>query len=269
MRNTVNNIDPQYADADYELQYRDLLLDVMEDHIIRENERTGVGCASTFSLDMNIDISKHFPILSGRKMYPHIFKSEFKWFINGETNIKSLQDAGNKIWNNWADENGDLGPVYGHQLRNFNSQGLDQLQSVIDSLNKDPDSRRHVVSLWNPAQLEDMALPPCYLYFQFFVEGNNLNMFALQRSADVFLGVPYDVALFSQLLLYVAEKTGYNAKKLSIKFIDAHIYKNQQAAVEEYLEEEFNGAPTYGFHNGVLTLNDYKPGKVITSPVAI
>lgn len=269
MRNTIINRDPEYAEADYELQYRDLLLDVMENHVIRDNERTGVGCASAFSLDIDIDISKHFPILSGRKMFPHIFKSEFKWFINGETNIKTLKDAGNKIWNEWADENGDLGPVYGHQLRNFNSQGHDQLDAVIKSINETPDSRRHVISLWNPAQLEEMALPPCYLYFQFFVEKNDLHMFALQRSADIFLGVPYDMALFSQILLYIAEKTGYNAKRVNVKFIDAHIYKNQQEAVEQYLDEDFNGAPTYAFHNGLLTLNNYQPGKVITAPVAV
>lgn len=267
MRNTVVDYS-ESAPAEYELKYRDLLFDVMEDHVLRK-DRTGVGCASRFSLDIDIDISKYFPILSGRKMFPHIFKSEFKWFINGETNIKSLQEAGNKIWNEWADENGDLGPVYGHQLRNFNSQGFDQLESTIKLLKEDPDSRRHVISLWNPAEQDKMALPPCYLYFQFFVENGNLNMFALQRSADVFLGVPYDMALYAQLLLYIAEKTNLNAKLLSVKFIDAHIYKNQIEAVEEYLNEDFSGAPTYSYQNGVLTLNGYDPGKVITAPVAV
>ena len=114
-----------------------------------------------------------------------------------------------------------------------------------------------------------MALPPCYLYFQFFVKGDNLNMFALQRSADVFLGVPYDMALFAQLLLYVADKTGYQAKTIDVKFIDAHIYKNQRDAVTEYLEEDFSAAPTYAYGDGVLTLNNYEPGKVITAPVAV
>jgi thymidylate synthase len=276
MKETINNdleieeelTEMEMEEADYELQYRNLLFDVMENHTIRK-DRTGVGCASTFSLGIDINISKRFPILSGRKMFPHIFKSEFKWLLSGETNIKPLQEANNKIWNEWADENGDLGPVYGHQLRNFNSQGYDQLEAVIDSLNKTPDSRRHVISLWNPNQLEEMKLPPCYLYFQFFVEGNKLNMFALQRSADVFLGVPYDIALFAQLLLYISEKTGYNANKLSVKFIDAHIYANQQQAVEEYLEEGFNAAPTYAFQGEELTLNDYEPGKIISAPVAI
>lgn len=267
MRNTVVDYS-ETADAEYELKYRDLLYDIMDDHVVRK-DRTGVGCASRFSLDIDIDISRYFPILSGRKMFPHIFKSEFEWLISGKTNIKPLQDAGNKIWNEWADENGDLGPVYGHQLRNFNSQGYDQLESVIESIKNDPDSRRHVISLWNPAQLKEMSLPPCYLYFQFFVEKDNLCMFALQRSADVFLGVPYDMALFAQLLLYVAEKTVYKAKTLSVKFIDAHIYKNQIAAVEEYLDQDFNGAPKYQYRNGVLTLNNYEPGKVITAPVAV
>ena len=258
-------VDPE---AQYEIAYRELLYSIMENNVIRD-DRTGVGCASSFALGLTTDIDKYFPILSGRKMYEKIFKSEFKWFINGETNIKSLQDAGNTIWNEWADDNGDLGPVYGHQLRNFNSQGYDQLENVIEAIKNDPDSRRHVISLWNPNQLKDMALPPCYLYFQFFVEGDNLNMFALQRSADVFLGVPYDMALFAQLLLYVADKTGYQAKTIDVKFIDAHIYKNQRDAVTEYLEEDFSAAPTYAYGNGVLTLNNYEPGKVITAPVAV
>ncbi len=268
MINTRNSYIVYDSEIDYEMQYRNMLFDIIEDNVKRD-DRTGVGCASAFSMDINIDISKYFPILSGRKMFPHIFKSEFKWFINGETNIKSLQEAKNTIWNKWADENGDLGPVYGHQLRNFNSQGYDQLETVIKAIKSDPDSRRHVISLWNPNQLKDMALPPCYLYFQFFVENNNLNMFALQRSADVFLGVPYDMALFSQLLLYVCDKTGYQAKHLSVKFIDAHIYKNQIEAVDEYLEQDFSAAPTYSYKDGILTLNNYEPGKVITSPVAV
>lgn len=255
-------------EAQYETAYRDMLYSIMENHVLRE-DRTGVGCASSFSLGIKTNISKHFPILSGKKMYQKIFKSEFKWFMSGDTNIKPLQEAGNTIWDEWADENGDLGPVYGHQLRNFNSQGYDQLESAIERIKTDPDSRRHIISLWNPNQLADMALPPCYLYFQFFIEGNNINMFALQRSADVFLGVPYDMALFAQLLLYVADKTGYQAKTLDVKFIDAHIYKNQREAVEEYLDEDYAAAPTYAYKDGVLTLNNYEPGKVITSPVAV
>ena len=216
-----------------------------------------------------IDIDKYFPILTGKKIYPHIYESEFKWFISGHTNVKELQEKGNTIWNEWANKAGDLGPVYGHQLRNFNSQGYDQLESVLNSLQNDPDSRRHIINLWNPNQLADMALPPCYLYFQFFVDGNNLNMFALQRSADLFLGVPYDMALFAQLLLYVAEKTNLKAKNLDVKFIDAHIYNNHFEAVKTYLNEPYTRPVEYTYENEILTLKNYKAGKVIKAPVAI
>ena len=255
----------------YEKQYKDLLRDFKDytrPHIMRK-DRTGVGCMSKFSLGMTIDIDKYFPILTGKKMHPHIYESEFKWFISGHTNIKELQEKGNTIWNEWADKDGNLGPVYGHQLRNFNSDGHDQLESVLNSIQNDPDSRRHIISLWNPSQLKEMALPPCYLYFQFFVEKDNLHMFALQRSADMFLGVPYDMALFAQLLLYVAEKTNLKAKTIDVKFIDAHIYHNQHEAVFEYLKAPWYGQTEYTYKNEILTLKNYKPGKVITAPVAI
>ena len=170
----------------YEKKYKNLLYEVRDGFSVKRNDRTGVGCISQFALGINVDIDQYFPILTGKKMYPYIFESEFKWFISGHTNVKELQEKGNTIWNEWANKAGDLGPVYGHQLRNFNSQGYDQLESVLNSIQNDPDSRRHIISLWNPNQLAEMALPPCYLYFQFFVDGNNLNMFALQRSADLF-----------------------------------------------------------------------------------
>ena len=250
----------------YETKYRDLLRNWKG---YMRNDRTGVGCVSKFGLGLTIDIDEYFPLLTGKKMFPRIYESEFKWFISGHTNIKELQEKGNTIWNEWADKDGNLGPVYGHQLRNFNSDGHDQLESVIDTLKNDPDSRRHVISLWNPGQLKEMALPPCYLYFQFFVEKDNLHMFALQRSADMFLGVPYDVALFAQLLLYVAEKTNFKARTIDIKFIDAHIYNNQHQAVLEYLEQDIKTLPTYIYVNELLILKNYTPGKVITTPVAI
>ncbi len=257
---------------EYEKKYKDLLRDIFNGsttpHVMRD-DRTGVGCASKFALGLTIDIDKYFPLLTGKKMYPHIYESEFKWFISGNTNIKELQEKGNTIWNEWADKAGDLGPVYGHQLRNFNSQGYDQLEATIWAIQNEPDSRRHAISLWNPNQLSQMALPPCYLYFQFFVENNNLNMFALQRSADMFLGVPYDMALFAQLLLYVADKTNLKAKTIDVKFIDAHIYHNQHTAVFEYLKQDIKELPTYEYENEILTLKNYIPGKVITAPVAI
>ena len=260
---------------EYEKKYRKLLEDVLYNDLINDsfsverNDRTGVGCISQFALGLTINIDKYFPLLTGKKMYPHIYESEFKWFISGHTNIKELQEKGNTIWNEWANKAGDLGPVYGHQLRNFNSQGYDQLEATIWAIQNEPDSRRHVISLWNPNQLSQMALPPCYLYFQFFVENNNLNMFALQRSADIFLGVPYDMALFAQLLLYVADKTNLKAKTIDVKFIDAHIYHNQHTAVLDYLKQDIKELPTYEYKNEILTLKNYTPGKVITAPVAI
>ena len=254
---------------DYEHQYKELLNKVLREGIHRD-DRTGVGCTSAFNLSMRLDVSEYFPILTGRKMFPNIFNTEFNWLMSGQTNIKMLTDAGVTIWNKWADENGDLGPVYGHQLRNFNSQGYDQLTDLIVNLRNEPDSRRHVISLWNPAQLEEMALPPCYLYFQFFVEGDKLNMFAVQRSGDMFLGVPYDVALFTAILNHIAFMSDLKPAILDINIIDAHIYDNQLEAVNEYLKSSTNYTKsTYIFEENKIKLDNYKHGPVISAPVAI
>jgi thymidylate synthase len=252
----------------YESQYRNILWECLSQGVHR-NDRTGVGSSSIFNASLKIDVSEYFPVITGRKMFQKTFDTEFKWFINGETNIQRFRDAGVKIWDAWADENGDLGPVYGHQMRNFNDQNIDQMQMLINSLIDDPDSRRHIISLWNPAQLNQMRLPPCYLYFQFFVEGDKLNMFVVQRSGDLFLGIPYDVALFSKILIYVADKTGYKPNFLDIQIIDAHIYDNQHEAVQEYLEQGSFTPPEYIYENGALTLINYKHGPVITAKVAI
>ena len=254
---------------DYEHQYKELLNKVLREGIHRD-DRTGVGCSSAFNLSMRLDVSEHFPILVGRKMFPNIFNTEFQWFMSGETNIKRLTDAGVTIWNEWADENGDLGPVYGHQLRNFNSEDIDQLGELIFNIRTNPDSRRHIVSLWNPAQIEQMALPPCYLYFQFFVDGDKLNMFALQRSGDMFLGVPYDVALFTNILNHVAFMCDLKPSILDISIIDAHIYDNQLEAVKTYIGSSTKyDRPTYEFKNNKTTLINYQHGPVISAPVAI
>jgi thymidylate synthase len=252
----------------YESQYIDMLWKCLLS-TNKRNDRTGVGCVSTFNLNLSIDVSKEFPILTGRKMFQKTFDTEFEWFINGETNIQRFKDAGVKIWNAWADENGDLGPVYGHQMRNFNNQNIDQMQELINGLISDPDSRRHIISLWNPAQIKEMRLPPCYLYFQFFVDGDKLNMFVVQRSGDVFLGIPYDVVLFTKILLYVCRHTGYKANTLDIQVVDAHIYNNQIDAIHEYLEQERYPLPKYELNGDLLTLVDYQHGPVITAPVAI
>jgi thymidylate synthase len=254
--------------SNYEQQYQDIL-----EHCIwigtERHDRTGVGCYSIFNASLSINLGDGFPLLTGRKMFEKTFKTEFEWFMNGETNIQRFRDAGVKIWDAWADENGDLGPVYGHQMRNFNDQNIDQMHNLLNGIMDDPDSRRHIISLWNPAQLSDMRLPPCYLYFQFFVVDTYLNMFVVQRSGDLFLGIPYDVALFSQILIYVAEKTGYKPSQLDVQIVDAHIYKNSLGAVKEYVQQETFDLPSYEYNNGILTINNYKHGPVISAPVAV
>jgi thymidylate synthase len=252
----------------YEQKYRKLLKKVLNRGIYR-NDRTGVGSYSCFNLSLKINVGKHFPILTGRKMFQNTFDTEFLWFIRGETNVKRFRDAGVKIWDAWANEDGELGPVYGYQLRNFNGEGCDQLRNVVLSINRSPDSRRHIISLWNPLQLEQMALPPCYLYFQFFVNKDKLDMFVVQRSGDMFLGIPYDVALFTKILLYVSEHTGLLPNKLHINIIDAHVYSNQVDAAAEYLHQPIFEAPTYEYSQCNLKLNNYRHGKVITAKVAI
>jgi len=252
----------------YESQYKELLYKCLASGTGR-NDRTGVGCNSIFNANLRVDLKEGFPLITGRKMFQKTFDTEFEWFMNGETNVQRFRDANVKIWDAWADENGDLGPVYGHQMRNFNDQNIDQMQMLISNLIDDPDSRRHIISLWNPAQTNQMALPPCYLYFQFFVDGLDLNMFVVQRSGDMFLGIPYDVALFSKILLYVASKIELNANFIDIQIVDAHVYNNQHDAIHKYLDQETFQSPQYFYKNGALTLINYKHGPVISAKVAI
>ena len=252
----------------YEPQYKALLQKCLTEGIHRD-DRTGVGCKSIFNASLKIHVSKDFPIITGRKMFQKTFDTEFEWFMNGETNIQRFRDANVKIWDAWADENGDLGPVYGHQMRNFNDQNIDQMQTLIKNLIDDPDSRRHIISLWNPVQLDQMRLPPCYLYFQFFVNNGKLNMFVVQRSGDLFLGIPYDIALFTKVLLYVAEKVNLKANLLEVQIVDAHIYDNQTDAIHKYFEQETFDLPEYIYENGALTLLNYKHGPIISAKVAI
>ena len=254
----------------YEEQYKKLLKKVLTKGIER-NDRTGVGSYSLFDLSLSVKVNKRFPILTGRQMFPKTFNTEFLWLANGETNVARFKANNVKIWDSWADENGELGPVYGYQMRNWNGEGHDQLKNVIESIIKTPDSRRHIISLWNVGQLDLMALPPCYLYFQFFVnKDNKLDMFVVQRSGDMFLGIPYDVCLFSKILLHVASNTGYVANELSLKIVDAHIYKNQIEAIHEYLKQPTFKLPKFHQFNSIDTeLIDYKHGPRITAPVAV
>lgn len=251
-----------------ETKYKNILIKNINKGIYR-NDRTGVGSYSLFNQSLNWNLNKTFPIITGRKIYENIFNTEFDWFINGETNIQRFKNNNVKIWNEWADANGDLGPVYGHQLRNFNSNNIDQLESLLKSIKTNPDSRRHIISLWNPQQLKDMALPPCYLYFQFFVDGNKLNMFVVQRSGDLFLGIPYDIALFSKLLLYVSYETNMIANNINLQIVDAHIYKNQIESIYEYLNTKTYSLPKFTYLNKELKIIDYKFDKKITCKVSV
>ena len=251
-----------------EKKYKKILKKAIDKGYLRD-DRTGVGCYSLFNQKLSWNLKDGFPMMTGRKIYQKVFNTEFDWFINGETNIQRFKDNNVKIWNEWADANGDLGPVYGHQLRNFNSNAIDQLESLIQGLKTNPDSRRHIVSLWNPQQLNDMALPPCYLYFQFFVEGDKLNVFIVQRSGDLFLGIPYDVALFSKFLLYVADEVNLTANKVDLQIVDAHVYKNQLDSVKEYLVTNTYTLPNFTYISKELKITNYKFHKLITAPVAI
>lgn len=253
--------------SNLESEYKVLLKEALNG--VLRADRTGVGCTSVFSKNLKWNLQEEFPLITSKRMYQKIFRTELQWFLNGETNTKRFQDNGVTIWDDWADANGDLGPVYGHQLRNFNSQGIDQLTQVIDSIRNNPDSRRHIVSLWNPIQLEDMALPPCYHNFQFFVENDKLNLHVLQRSGDLFLGIPYDIALFSELLLYVSEITGKKANEVSLTIIDAHIYTNHLKQVKDYINNPQYDFPTYNYQNGELKLFNYKCEKALKAPIAV
>ena len=259
----------EYSMSGLEYRYA-VLLRVAEKFGVKRHDRTGVGSRSLFNQNLNWNLAEgRFPMLTGRRMYEKTFKTEFDWFINGETNIRRFQDAGVKIWDAWADENGDLGPVYGYQMLNFNGEAVNQLENVIDSLRMNHDSRRHIISLWNPLQINEMKLPPCYLYFQFFVEGDKLNMFVVQRSGDLFLGIPYDMALFSQILLYVAQQTYYLPNKIDLQIVDAHIYENQILSIGQYMEQEFFAPPEYTYENNELKISNYRHGPRISAPVAV
>ena len=245
-----------------EEQYFDGLLSILGSGHDRPNERTGFGCTSFFGITLHhLFTEQDFPQLTHRYISEHVHKHEFNWFIDGHTNVKYLNDNNVKIWDKWADEDGELGPVYGAQMRNFNGQNIDQLKQVIESVKNNPDSRRHIITLWNPSQLREMKLPPCHLYYQFFVQGKHLNLYVLQRSADWIIGVPYDLALFSRILFYVCSLTGKSPGQLSCTFVDAHVYKNHFEVADEIISNRDKIQPLPKFElNGPrdIKLNNYK-----------
>ena len=215
-------------------QYLDLL-----DHVLtkgtRKSDRTGTGTISVFGYQMRFSLDEGFPVLTTKKLHLRSIIYELLWFIAGDTNIKFLNDNGVRIWNEWADENGDLGHIYGYQWRSWPAAGgqkIDQLLNVIESIKKNPDSRRHIVSAWNVGELDKMALPPCHLMFQFYVAGGRLSCQLYQRSADIFLGVPFNIASYALLTLMVAQVTGLMPGDFVHTLGDAHIYLNHVEQVK-------------------------------------
>ena len=229
------------APADHpELQYLNLLRDIL-DNGVRRDDRTGTGTLGVFGRQMRFDLSKGFPLLTTKKLHLRSIIVELLWFLRGETNTRWLKENGCSIWDEWADENGELGPVYGKQWRSWaapNGESIDQIARLIEGLKTNPNSRRHIVSAWNPADIEDMALPPCHCLFQFFVADGKLSCQLYQRSADVFLGVPFNIASYALFTHMVCEVTGYEPGEFVHTFGDAHLYLDHLKQAELQLTRE-------------------------------
>jgi len=253
----------------FEKQYRQTLRRIFVSGNLRSN-RTNTSAYSMFDIGFKIDVRKYYPILTGKSIDIDIINTEFEWFISGQTTTKLFNERGIKIWDAWANEQGDLGPVYGYQLVNFNGDpACNQLNNVIRTLIENPLHRRHIISLWNPQQIKEMALPPCYLYFQFYVDGNKLNMFVVQRSGDMFGGVPFDICLFTNLLNWVAVRTNLMPSIISHRIVDAHLYANHIDGLNEYLHRDTHTPPIYSVNLfGSISLYDYKPYPRIKIPIA-
>jgi len=226
-------------------QYLDLLSHVME-HGTEKKDRTGTGTISTFGYQMRFDLSERFPLMTTKKLHLRSIIHELLWFLSGDTNIKYLQENGVRIWNEWADADGNLGPVYGYQWRSWpaaDGRAIDQISAVVSSLKTNPDSRRHIVSAWNAGEIEKMALPPCHILFQFYVADGRLSCQLYQRSADIFLGVPFNIASYSLLTMMMARVTGYEPGEFIHTLGDAHIYLNHIEQVKLQLTREPRSLP--------------------------
>ncbi|KSB91470.1 thymidylate synthase [Caulobacter vibrioides] len=238
---------PKAAAADHpERQYLALLADILQNGVQR-GDRTGTGTLGVFGRQIRFDLAKGFPVLTTKKLHLRSIIIELLWFLKGETNIAYLKDNGVRIWDEWADENGELGPVYGKQWRSWaapNGQSIDQIVNLVEGLKTNPNSRRHIVSAWNPADVEDMALPPCHCLFQFFVADGKLSCQLYQRSADVFLGVPFNIASYALLTLMVAKVVGLEPGEFVHTFGDAHLYLNHLDQAREQLTREPYAFPT-------------------------
>ncbi len=240
-------------------QYLDLLEHIIENGNVK-SDRTGTGTTSCFGYQMRFDLSEGFPLLTTKKCHLRSIIHELLWFLKGETNIKYLKDNGVKIWDEWADDNGDLGPVYGYQWRSWpNPDGTstDQIQKLMDQLKNNPDSRRHIVSAWNPSFIDEMALPPCHCLFQFYVADNKLSCQLYQRSADVFLGVPFNIASYALLTMMIAQVCGYELGDFVHTFGDVHLYSNHMEQAQLQLSRELRPGPTMKLNPDVKELLDF------------
>ena len=250
-------------------QYLDLLRRILEEGG-EKGDRTGTGTKSVFGHQMRFDLSENFPAVTTKKVHWPSVIHELLWIISGETNVKYLQDNKVRIWNEWADENGDLGPVYGHQWRNWNSDEVDQLKEVISALKTNPNSRRMLVSAWNPSVLPDTsvsfpenvangkaALPPCHAFFQFYVADGKLSCQLYQRSADIFLGVPFNIASYALFTMMIAQVCGYEAGEFIHTFGDAHIYNNHIEQLELQLSREVRSLPKMKINPTVKSIFDF------------
>ena len=262
-------------------QYLDLLRHVL-DNGIRKNDRTGTGTISTFGYQMRFNLEEGFPLLTTKKLHTKSIIYELLWFLAGDTNVKYLQENGVRIWNEWADDNGDLGHIYGYQWRSwpdYKGGHIDQIQEVVDTIRHNPDSRRIIVSAWNVADLPAMNLPPCHTLFQFYVADGRLSLQLYQRSADIFLGVPFNIASYALLLQMMAQVTGLKAGDFVHTLGDAHIYTNHLEQVKLQLTREprplprmeLNPAVTsiFDFHYEDFTLTGYDPHPHIKGVVSV
>ncbi|MBR6831492.1 MAG: thymidylate synthase [Tidjanibacter sp.] len=262
-------------------QYLDLLTKVMNEGVIK-SDRTGTGTKSIFGYQMRFDLSAGFPVLTTKKLHLRSIIHELLWFLQGDTNIKYLHDNKVTIWDEWADENGDLGHVYGYQWRSWPTpQGghLDQIATLVESLKKNPDSRRHIVSAWNVAEIDEMALPPCHALFQFYVADGKLSCQLYQRSADIFLGVPFNIASYALLTMMMAQVVGLEPGEFVHTLGDAHIYLNHFDQVNEQLSREPRALPVMKINQDVKSIFDFKyedfslegydPWPTIKAPIAV
>ncbi len=264
-----------------ERAYLDLLAEVLQSGA-RKTDRTGTGTLSVFGRQLRFNLADSVPLLTTKKLHTKSILTELLWFLRGDTNVKWLQERGVSIWDEWADENGDLGPVYGYQWRHWRTpdgREIDQIQNLVSSLKTKPDSRRHIVSAWNPADVDKMALPPCHALFQFYVANGRLSCQMYQRSADLFLGVPFNIASYAALTLMVAQVTDLKPVEFVLTLGDAHIYLNHLDQVREQLTRSPRPFPRLRLNPAVtelldfryedFTLDAYDPHPAIKAPIAV